>query len=275
MPSPLLQMRRSNLGKNHLQTLRWLKREGWKIGFRPDAYLLSHPTYGTIPTPIELQLRSHPSSDLDTLQQIFVEMQYLPAVQAMLQHSPSCHNPLIIDGGANAGLCTVFLARLFPNHRIIAVEPFSENVEVMRRNFERASITGVEIFEGALWGHAARLQLNRAHGDGREWAASVIELGSGWIEGATVEQLVNRYFPGSPIDLLKLDIEGAEFSVLNDPATERFIVSNVRVLTMEVHPGFGDIPALLERYSAHFALEKLGEDYVGYNRQPVVERGAQ
>jgi FkbM family methyltransferase len=271
MTSTVLAMRHSVLGRNHLQTLAWLRREGWQVKVIPPGYRLSHPAYGTRPMPLELELRAFPSSDLDVFQQVFVELQYISAVQKMLQHPASCLNPLIIDGGANIGLFSLFISRLFPAVRLLAVEPFAANARQLRNNLALNHIHDVVVFEGALWGSTAALGIDRSSGDRREWAVSVTaeragNENSGSIEGRTVEQLAASAFPASTIDLLKLDIEGAEFAVLGDPSTEAFIAAQVRVLSMEIHPAFGDAQELLQRYSRYFSLEQHGECWCGTNR---------
>src|SRR5687767_14613039 len=68
------------------------------------------------PESITMRVRG---SDEPVLRNIFVERD----CDFMVSPSPK----LIIDGGANVGYSTLFLARAFPGATVVAVEPDSEN----------------------------------------------------------------------------------------------------------------------------------------------------
>ncbi|KAJ3547695.1 hypothetical protein NM208_g1382 [Fusarium decemcellulare] len=58
--------------------------------------------------------------------------------------------PLIIDAGANIGLFTLFAKKNYPAAQIMAFEPASENVEIMKQNISLHKLSDVEIYECAL-----------------------------------------------------------------------------------------------------------------------------
>jgi hypothetical protein len=59
---------------------------------------------------------------------------------------PTSHQT-IIDGGANVGYVSVFLANKYPAARIVAVEVDPDNVEILRKNVRAYN---VEVVPGAL-----------------------------------------------------------------------------------------------------------------------------
>jgi FkbM family methyltransferase len=136
---------------------------------------------------------------------------------------------LIVDGGANVGYTTAFYAQRFPESMVIAVEPFAENCAMWRRNC--SGFRHATLLEGALWPDRGTLRIANP-----EAASYAIQVRPG--EG---EQEVRAHTtPDSleqagldQIDLLKLDIEGAETALLTRN-TEGWL-DRVRSIVVEVH----------------------------------------
>ena len=174
-------------------------------------------------------LRSH-TSDIPTFSQIFASNEY--------DLSFNIRANLIIDGGANVGYTTVYFANRFPEARIIAVEPEASNVEMLRQN--TLSYPNVTIFEAAIWNKHSKLSIENPKDD--KWAFRVVE---GDIEERSVSALtiddIMQLSGHSTIDILKLDIEGAEKEVFSEWGKW---LDNVRVLMIELHdhlkPGCSD-----------------------------------
>ena len=146
--------------------------------------------------------------------------------------------PLIIDGGANVGTAVRFWKELYPKARIICLEPDPTIFNMLTRNTE----------------HLDQIDLRRL-------ALSAPELGSNFIlEGTDAGRLSGVGGQAQPntaevpttrlsvllkenenIDLLKLDIEGAETAVLLEAQHE---LSRVRRVFVEYH-SFADEPQRL------------------------------
>src|SRR4029079_14512422 len=110
----------------------------------------------------------------------------------------------IVDVGANIGAAAVFLLHLFPESRVIAVEPAPGNFDVLQKNLapygDRAAIV-----PAAVWPTPTKVQLQRGFRDGRDWSIQVRPAEAGTVEGITVNQLLER-FHLKGIELLKIDI---------------------------------------------------------------------
>ncbi|HKO42638.1 MAG TPA: FkbM family methyltransferase [Pyrinomonadaceae bacterium] len=136
-------------------------------------------------------------------------------------------SPYIIDGGANVGISVVYFKHLFPDCRITAFEPDPDIFQVLSANCERFGFRHVQLIRKALWTDDTVLQFTQ---EGAE-AGRVSKTGDpDTIIDVPACRL--KHFLDRPVDLLKLDIEGAETEVLLDCADE---LRNVEKLFVEYH----------------------------------------
>jgi FkbM family methyltransferase len=162
-----------------------------------------------VDAPIRLRRKT---SDFDVFRQIFLCRQYALRPAGPVEY--------IFDAGANIGLASVYLLRRFPHARVIAVEPDSENIELAKHNLQTLSAR-CRLVHGAVWSARGALGIRRGNfGDGRHWATETVPLGGSTaiadtVPAFTIEQLMRRHrFPR--IDVLKMDIEGAELPIFRD-----------------------------------------------------------
>ncbi len=115
---------------------------------------------------------------------------------------------VIIDGGANIGLSSVYFANRFKESLVYAIEPEGSNLEALQKNV--AGYPNVKIVSAALWPTDTRLKIKNTNES--KWAISVEETTSreaDTLEGISISTLLEK-FSIDQIDLLKLDIEGSE-----------------------------------------------------------------
>ena len=115
----------------------------------------------------------------------------------------------MIDAGAHVGFVSVLFANRYPNCKIIAIEPEASNFELLCLNTER--YTNVTALNAALWFKQAALDIVNPEDD--NWSYRVAAGGDGEVSSVTLGELIKRHSL-SKIDLLKIDIEGAEKEVL-------------------------------------------------------------
>ena len=143
--------------------------------------------------------------------------------------------PRIIDGGANIGMSVLYFKTLYPRARITAFEPDPLLLPVLERNLRAAGAADVQVEPFALWSGATTLAFASDGADGGRLAEG---LDPAMAEVRTVRL---RDYLGEPVDLLKLDIEGAEIEVLQDCADHLGAVERIYV---EYH-SFADRPQQL------------------------------
>ncbi|MEN3362003.1 MAG: hypothetical protein V7637_5985, partial [Mycobacteriales bacterium] len=147
---------------------------------------------------------------------------------------PLPDNPFVVDVGANIGMFVVYLKSRYPDATVLAFEPAAPSVELLRRNIELHGLTGVTVEPVALGAAAERdvpftyyplipgnstrypeiKELQKANMT-RTLGPKVVErMHRSQLLTTAVEPLSAFLDPGRPVDLLKIDAEGAEVDVL-------------------------------------------------------------
>jgi FkbM family methyltransferase len=137
--------------------------------------------------------------------------------------TPSGVAPKILDCGANVGVSCWYFYRNFPGARITAFEPDPEIFACLQENLAASGCAGIELVPKAVWSADTVLQFQADGADGGRIEASA----GGRRQEVPAVRLKN--FLAEPVDLLKLDIEGAETEVLRDIAPALALVRNVFV----------------------------------------------
>lgn len=136
----------------------------------------------------------------------------------------------IVDLGANIGLTTLYLATKAPEARFVCVEPAPHNIELLSRNI--ASVPRSIVIQAAVSNRSGMVLFDDTR---PAWGGSISREGRLQVEAISIDELFARYIPDGPIDLLKIDIEGAEADVLSGPMPW---LDRVRCIIAELHPPF-------------------------------------
>jgi FkbM family methyltransferase len=162
---------------------------------------------------------------------------------------------LIVDLGANVGMSCLYWLAAYWRAEVIAFEPHPGHAAQCRTNLDRNGF----LSRTTLHAVAAGAENSRA------WisdAGSSSQLGN--LPGSGHEVDVVDVFPllaGRRVDILKIDIEGSEYELLEDP---RFGDLDIRVVIMEWHER-------KDRPDGHaWCCERLTE--LGFHLYPVFTR---
>ena len=185
----------------------------------------NHPEVGVrlsgITNPIRIRVQT---SDVIVLRQVLLSREY---------ESPMAVVPsVIVDAGANIGVTSVFYANRYPEAKIFAIEPEISNFEMLVKNV--AGYKTVVPIHGALWGRATSVAV-RGVQEFDHWGVRVSEEPCVVSAPAfTISDLMSQHQIDF-IDILKLDIEGAELEVFetSDPW-----IGKVGMLAVETHDRF-------------------------------------
>lgn len=169
---------------------------------------------------------------------------------------------VILDLGANIGLSAVYFANHHLNAKIFAVEPDRENYDLLLRNIqEYPSITPIL---GAIWDVPENVSIsNRAEIVTRSGklnkSSYMVESGNvpgeQPIPGYPIQALM-QMFDLKKIDILKIDIQGAEKRVFSGDTSWLNVTT---YLFVEVHDRFVD--GCFHEVAA--AAKKYGFVYIG------------
>jgi FkbM family methyltransferase len=218
-----------------------------------------------LPNPVKLVLRTQ---DMPMLFEIFKREDYRLPIEKSLDETA-----VVVDLGANIGLASVFFQQnYYPNARFIAVEPSPKNLVLLQRNFANAipksEIAPVVVNDtlGLVRIDDGEVGFNVHIIEQKEVARNVIPSeknakNASYTEGSPFElkiknsklrddktthgtEVVALTMPKimedlhiSRIDLLKMDIEGAEKAVLRDAAAW---LPKVQFLVVELHGDYSE-----------------------------------
>lgn len=187
------------------------------------------------------------TSDWSVFEEIFVENEYKG-----LGNISACE--FIVDCGANVGYSSAYFLTAAPKSYVVAIEPDRGNFAQLKKNLalHASRVTALNL---GVWSHAASLNFcQKPYRSGGGWAVQVEEASAGEpceVKGVDIDTILTA-FGRDHIDLLKVDIEGAEAVVFRGKPTW---LDRVRVLVIEVHDDshFGPvsdflIPMLRERF---------------------------
>jgi FkbM family methyltransferase len=141
----------------------------------------------------------------------------------------------IIDCGANIGCASHYFLSHFPNARVLAVEPDRGNMRVCQQTLSpfgaRASFV-----QAGVWSSEAPMIVTRgSFRDGNEWSFQVRPCADHEtcdFRATTLPSLMKS--AGFPyVDILKIDIEAAEYEVFSNGPLEW--LEKVRYLVIELH----------------------------------------
>jgi FkbM family methyltransferase len=174
------------------------------------------------------------TGDLFVLFEVLMEQCYFIPEAALSREGVH----VILDCGANIGITAIFMACRYPNARIFSIEPNDENFALLTRN--TIAEPRIVPIRGAIVGYPRRtVRLSTSE---PAWGNFITDQAEGLeVPAFTVEQICENY--GLPrVDLLKVDIEGAEREVF---ANGRFM-ERVGVMIVELHDEYD---------TAHFASD--------------------
>jgi FkbM family methyltransferase len=139
--------------------------------------------------------------------------------------------PLIIDCGAHIGVSVACWKTLYPHARVVAFEADPINFDLLQRNC--GHLKDVELVRAAVWDREG-LVLFAAKGGEMGHLADFAHADSGVVKRVPAVRL-GKFLDGH-VDLLKMDIEGAEIDVLKDCAGQ---LDDVDRIFLEYHSFIG------------------------------------
>jgi len=143
------------------------------------------------------------------------------------------NTPTIIDAGAHIGLATLYLHSLYPRAKFICIEPNPANLKLLESNLKDNNVENVTIIPKALSSHEGRVKLFV----NPNWTVFSSLKSGGWTgeetgEYVEVETVLLSSLLTEHVDLLKLDIEGEETTVIREAQNQLKLIDH---LIIEFH----------------------------------------
>lgn len=121
-------------------------------------------------------------------------------------------NGVVVDAGANIGVLSLLAARLAPRGRVYAFEPAPRTADYIRANAAANRVTNIEVEAVALSDHEGEIEfaVNTEYPAGAHLA---VDEASITVPTTTLDAWASRVGLDR-LDVLKIDVEGAELLVL-------------------------------------------------------------
>jgi FkbM family methyltransferase len=117
---------------------------------------------------------------------------------------------VVWDIGANVGYYSLIAARRAPLGSVVAFEPLPANVALLRRHLELNQMRNVTVIEAAVSDHEGVGHFEEHANNSR---GHLVNRGGLRITLVTMDLYLNRHQGRAP-ELIKMDVEGAEFDAL-------------------------------------------------------------
>jgi FkbM family methyltransferase len=182
----------------------------------------------------------------DTYREIFEKNIY--------EFKTNSSKPIIIDCGANMGLSVLYFSKKYPNAEIIAFEPDETVLPYFEKNINTQNIKNVELYKKAVWTEETELKFYTDNGLGGRIGKEFKNQTPKIIKSVRLKNYLNR-----PIDILKIDIEGPEFLILQDCEDLLF---NINHIFIEYHSFYDeeqhldDLLNILKRQGFRYHLKE-------------------
>ncbi len=165
----------------------------------------------------------------------------------------------IIDGGANIGCASVYFNIRFPGAEILAIEPEQNNFKLLEQNTR--SYKNITCLQAAIWNKNEKLSITNPEGGAAEFMFENNIRNDEMVNGITIQSII-KLQGWDEVDIIKLDIEGAEKEVFS--AEDLSWLKKVKLLIIELHDRYKKdctktfFEALNKfNYDAHFHHENI------------------
>ena len=165
-------------------------------------------------------------------------------------------NPVIYDCGANIGVSCLYFSRNFPNSKIKAFEADPNIAKILRENLAENNVKNIEVIDKAVWINNDSIEISLEGADG---ASIYSKSNVTKVSSLRLKELIEKE---NKIDMLKMDIEGAEYEVLLDC---RNSLSNVENIFIEYHSlansnqNLSEILSILEKNNFRYFIKPVND----------------
>jgi FkbM family methyltransferase len=173
----------------------------------------------------------------------------------------------IIDGGGNIGLTACYFASQYPQAKIVTVEPDAGNFLMLQQNTKPYSNIAAE--QAGIWSRTTFLKIINSNDGNNAFMVQEVDTPEPTaIKALGIADIMHMH--NMPhIDIVKLDIEGAEKEVFEGDC-HWLKKTNILIVELHDHIKKGCSKALFEALRSYdFSFSIQGENIVLTNNNPV------
>jgi FkbM family methyltransferase len=183
--------------------------------------------------------------------EVFISNQYF--------FEPSTKEPVIIDCGANIGMSILYFKKLFPNSKILAFEANPHAYKLLEMNMLQNKIKNVELQNIALYDKETEISFYIGDNIGSLVGSIKAERG-GESELKIEAKKLSSYLKNiETVDLIKMDVEGAELNILSD-LFDSSTINKAKEYIIEYHHNMNEEKSILSSF-----LQKFETNGFNYN----------
>ena len=124
--------------------------------------------------------------------------------------------PLIVDCGANIGMSIMYFKRMYPDCKIVAFEANPHAFKLLEKNVRNNDLRNVELHNIALFDKETEISFFIGEDVGTLLGSVNQERGGGNEMRVRATRLSTYLKQYGEVDLVKMDVEGAELQILAD-----------------------------------------------------------
>ncbi len=155
---------------------------------------------------------------------------------------------VVIDGGANQGVFTLaFAKKVEKSGKVFAIEPFKYCIDIINNNSRLNNLNNIKTLNYCLFNKEQTMKIDYTKGIGS--ASIVRKFGNKtkFVRTIVLDNIKKKYNL-KKINLIKLDIEGAEIAALN--GAKNILKNDKPVISVECEKNdFLKLKSLLEKYN--------------------------
>lgn len=189
-------------------------------------------------------------------------------IKQVYRFETSAARPFIVDCGANIGMSVLYFKQLYPHSEVWAYEANPEAFALLQRNVAANNLKGVRLFNYVLADTNAELDFYIPAATAGLNGSLNPAIAKGKKQRLPGYRLSGLLPQNRAVDFVKVDIEGAEFMLLQE-LKESGRLNDIRQLVVELHASHEDMPQAFDkllrifgtRYSHRAVGDQVTADY--------------